>query len=227
MEATLIERFEEGPNRWIIVLDQTLFYPRSGGQSADHGLLTADGWTGRVDQVFHQEGRILHHIEGTAPPPVGTRLTGSLDWERRYLHMRLHSGGHIVDFALYLLGLSPTPLFPVKGDHGKKPVITYKGVVDREFRQELEEKANLLVAQDLPFACRFASYEELQREAIYLQPGLPTDRPLHILSLAGVGSVADGGTQVRTTGEVGPIAILPTKYKDGHTLIAYRLTCAP
>ncbi len=78
-------------------------------------------------------------------------VKGTLDWNRRYLNMRLHSAGHVVDFALYLLGYSPTPLLPLKGDHEKKPVITYQGTIEKDFRQELEEKASELVAQNFPF----------------------------------------------------------------------------
>lgn len=48
---------------------------------------------------------------------MGTVLKETLDWDRRYLNMRLHSAGHVVDFALYLLGYSPAPLMSLKGDH--------------------------------------------------------------------------------------------------------------
>jgi Ser-tRNA(Ala) deacylase AlaX len=137
--------------------------------------------------------------------------------------MRLHSAGHIVDFALYLLGHSPNPLMPFKGEHEKKPVIYYHGTIEEDFREALEKKANELMAQDLPFSVRFASYEEMEREAIYLQPGLPKNKPLRLLTLKDVGSVADGGTQVHSTAEVGPISILPIEKKEETTLIHYRL----
>jgi Ser-tRNA(Ala) deacylase AlaX len=137
--------------------------------------------------------------------------------------MRLHSAGHIVDFALYLLGHSPSPLMPFKGEHEKKPVIYYQGMVEEDFRETLEKKANDLVAQNLPFSFRFVDHQDLEREAIYLQPGLPKNKPLRLLTLEGVGSVADGGTQVHTTAEVGQISILSIEKKEGMTLIHYRL----
>lgn len=73
--------------------------------------------------------------------------------------------------------------------------------------------------QKLPFTTRFVSYEELERETIYLQPGLPKNKPLRLLTLARVGSVADGGTQVKNTSEVGKISILPIEKKEGATFI--------
>lgn len=221
MEAAIVEVSKESENRWQIVLDKTIFYPRGGGQSTDQGSLFNENWRCKVSQALQKEDRIIHYIEGDQPPAIGNKIHG--DWDRRYLHMRLHSAGHVVDFALYLLGLSPSPLMPLKGDHGKKPVICYQGTIENDFREDLEKKANELVAQNLSFSTRFASYEELERETIYLQPGLPKNKPLRMLTLKGVGSVADGGTQVHSTAEVGKISILPLEKKEVMTLIHYRL----
>lgn len=225
MEAVITEISKEidQQQRWMIVLDKTIFYPRGGGQSTDQGILFTDNWKGKVCQVLQKEGKTVHYVEGDQPPPIGTLLKGTLDWNRRYLNMRLHSAGHVVDFALYLLGYSPNPLMPFKGEHEKKPVIYYQGMVEEDFREALEKKANDLVAQNLVFSFRFADHQDLEREAIYLQPGLPKNKPLRLLTLEGVGSVADGGTQVHSTAEVGEISILPIEQKDGMTLIHYRL----
>jgi len=101
-------------------------------------------------------------------------------------------------------------------------VIFYQGMIEEDFKEDLEKKANELVTQNLPFTFRFVSHEELEREAIYLQPGIPKNKPLRLLTLKGVGSVADGGTQVRSTAEVGRISILPIEKKEG-TFIHYRI----
>ena len=225
VEAVITEISKEidQQQRWMIVLDKTIFYPRGGGQSTDQGMLFTDNWKGKVCQVLQKEGKTIHYVEGDQPPPIGTLLKGTLDWNRRYLNMRLHSAGHVVDFALYLLGYSPSPLMPFKGEHEKKPVIYYQGMVEEDFREALEKKANDLVAQNLIFSFRFADHQDLEREAIYLQPGLPKNKPLRLLTLEGVGSVADGGTQVHSTAEVGKISILPIEKKDRMTLIHYRL----
>src|ERR1700722_6910982 len=223
MEAMIVEATKESDKRWLIVLDKTIFYPRGGGQSTDQGSLFTENWKGKVSQTLQKEDKIVHQVDCDQPPPVGTLVKSALDLDRRYLHMRLHSAGHVVDFALYLLGYSPNPLMPFKGDHGKKPVIYYQGIMEKDFRENLENKANDLVKQNLPFSFRFVSYEELERETIYLQPGLPKNKPLRLLTLEGVGSVADGGTQVHRTAEVGHISILPLEKQEGMTLIHYRL----
>lgn len=224
MEAAIVEVSKESDNRWQIVLDKTIFYPRGGGQSTDQGSLFNENWTCKVSQALQKEDRIIHYIEGDQPPAIGNKINGLIDWDRRYLHMRLHSAGHVVDFALYLLGLSPSPLMPLKGDHGKKPVICYQGTLENDFRENLEKKANELIAQNLAFSTRFVSDEELERKTIYLQPGLPKNKPLRLLNLENVGSVADGGTQVHRTGEIGKISILPLEKKEGMTFVHYRIS---
>jgi Ser-tRNA(Ala) deacylase AlaX len=224
MDARILEISKESETRWQIVLDRTVFYPMGGGQPTDQGVLRGENWEGKVYQVLLKGDKTIHYIEGGEPPPVGSSIRGLLNWERRYLHMRLHSAAHVVDFALFLLGYSPSPLLPLKGDSGKKPTIWYQGSVDIDFREKLETKATELVQKNLPFSFRFVSHEELEREAIYLQPGLPTNKPLRLLTLHSVGSVADGGTQVHSTAEVGHISILPLEKKEGMTLIHYRLT---
>lgn len=223
MDATILAITQESEKRWQIILDKTIFYPMGGGQATDQGFLFTEHWKGSVFQVLQKEDKIIHFVEGDPPPAIGTSLKGTLDWKRRYLNMRLHSAGHIVDFALYMLGYSPNPLTPLKGDHGKKPVIWYQGIIEKDFKEELEKQVMDLIAQNLPFSTRFASYEELEQKAIYLQPNLPKNKPLRILTLNGIGSVADGGTQVHNTAEVGKISILPIEKKEGMTWVHYRL----
>ena len=60
----------------------------------------------------------------------------------------------------------------------KKPTIWYQGSIEKDFREELEKKTAELIAKDLPFSFRFVNHKELEREAIYLQPGLPKNKPL-------------------------------------------------
>ncbi len=90
MDATVI-RVER--NR--VVLDQTVFYAQSGGQPADHGILTWSGGQARVTDVCQQEGVNWHQLEGPIPPE-GMRVHGQLDWARRYALMRAHTALHIL-----------------------------------------------------------------------------------------------------------------------------------
>lgn len=221
MDAQVLTVEQEDEGRWRVILDQTVFYPMGGGQSTDQGELTYDGQSAKVYQVQTKDGEIWHFIETTTPPTQGMSVHGVIDWERRYMNMKLHSAGHIVDFAMYQLGYSPATLIPYKGDHGKKAFIMYQGILGKDIKGELEAKSRELVQKDLELSWEFQSYEALEKEAIYLQPFLPKDKPLRTLRLEGVGAVADGGTQVKKTSEVGLITITAVDEEDGNTKVSY------
>ncbi|MBI4225679.1 alanyl-tRNA editing protein [Candidatus Roizmanbacteria bacterium] len=220
MDAVVLEVIPDGSG-WKIILDKSVFYPMGGGQPTDQGTITSDSWKGDVYQVLMKDGEIWHYVKALSVPTIGMKLHGVINWERRYKNMQVHSAGHIVDFAMYLLDYSPNTLMPFKGDHGKKPYIVYIGELKEDIKQKLEDKANELVKKDLKFTTLFQPFKNLQKEAIYLQPGLPLNKPLRTLRLETVGAVADGGTQVRSTKEVGKIIIPLIENKDGNTVVNY------
>lgn len=224
VDATVLEVLPENAGKWRLLLDQTVFYPMGGGQPTDQGKLLADSWQADVYMVMMKDGEIWHYVTAQNSRAVGTKVHGVINWDRRFKNMRMHSAGHVIDFAMYMLGFSPSTLMPLKGDHGKKPFIVYQGTTGEDIRQKLEDKSNELVEKDLKFSTLFQPLEELQKEALYLQPGLPTNKPLRTLRLETVGAVADGGTQVHSTKEVGKISIPRVEEKDGTTVITYMLS---
>ena len=221
MDAKILEIKEDGPGQWRMVLDQTVFYPIGGGQPTDQGKLTSGDLTYDVYLVMIKDGEVWHYLKSQSPSTVGSQLKGVVNWDRRYKNMKVHSAGHVVDFAMYILGYSPQKLFPLKGDHGKKSFIIYKGTLEKDIRGELENKSNELVTKNLKLENFFQHFEELKKEAIYLQAGLPTNKPLRTLKLETVGSVADGGTQVAATGEIGKITIPEITTSEDNTIIRY------
>lgn len=224
LTAQIVEVLPEKEGIWRIILDQTIFYPMGGGQPTDQGkLVFPDGSIGEVYQVLLKEGEINHYVKIAAEPTVGMTVTGTIDWERRYKNMRVHSGGHIVDFAMYLLGYSPSPLSPMKGDHGKKPFVLYQGTLTEDIKEKLQKQADELIANNRNFSWKFELLENMEKEAIYLQPGLPQNKPLRALKLEGVGVVADGGTIVSTTQEVGKVTITAIESVEGSTRVHYQV----
>ncbi len=223
MDAEVLEVLPEGKDQYRLILDQTVFYPMGGGQATDQGQLQGDNWSGEVYQVINRDEEIWHFIKTASAPVVGMKVHGTINWDRRYKNMKLHSAGHIIDFAMYLLGLSPKTLVPLKADHNKNPHIIYQGILEENIKQKLEDKTNELVSKNLKLTWYFQTLEDLQKEAIYLIPGLPTNKPLRTLKLEGVGAVADGGTQVKTTGEVGKIKIESVENTDDFTIIKYSI----
>jgi len=88
----------------------------------------------------------------------------------------------------------------------------------------LEEKSNELVGKDLKFTTLFQPVEELQKEAIYLQPGLPTNKPLRTLRLENSWLCCRRRKpKSHSTSEVGKITITNVEAKEGNTIIGYTI----
>ncbi|HKH82041.1 MAG TPA: alanyl-tRNA editing protein, partial [Gemmatimonadales bacterium] len=89
-EASVVDRTEDS-NR--IYLDRTAFYPTSGGQPFDRGLLNAV----EVIDVIDEGDRVAHLV---ATPLFDDRVVGRVDWGRRFDHMQQHSGQHLLSAVL-------------------------------------------------------------------------------------------------------------------------------
>ncbi len=207
-EATATELVEGG-----VMLDRTAFYPGGGGQPCDVGTLSDGSTTWAVSTVKKIDGRPVHFIAGDLPS-AGARLTGRLDWDRRYQLMRTHTALHILcgvvfrDYGAQVTGGNMDPL---------------QGRMDFEFetmRHELvdaiEEAVNAEVAAARPVRVRILPRDEafaipdLIRTKINLLPeGISEVRTVE---LVGLDLQADGGTHVANTSEVGRIRV--TDYKS-------------
>ena len=93
------ETIEE--ERFRVILDETLFFPEAGGQSADRGWLEKV----RVLNVQIDQGIIYHYTDGALPE--GETVHGKIDWEHRFSNMQQHSGEHIFSGTVHrLFGLN-------------------------------------------------------------------------------------------------------------------------
>ena len=83
-----------------IVLDQTLFYPLGGGQNWDIGSI--DGPNGKMNVIEVRGRDTIHHtIEDTFELEIGDEVSGTIDFERRYAHMKMHTAQHLVSGIAY------------------------------------------------------------------------------------------------------------------------------
>src|ERR1700741_2921575 len=77
-----------------LILDRTAFYPTSGGQIFDTGVISTEDENLRVTEDDDTEdGRIVHYLE-TPPKSLkpGTKVRGQIDATRRRDHMQQHTG---------------------------------------------------------------------------------------------------------------------------------------
>ena len=88
----------------FVVLDQTAFYPNSGGQPYDTGkfIRKSDNKEFKVVYVRKFKAEISHQLENPEDTlKEGDEIKGIIDWDRRYAHMRAHSAAHILAESLF------------------------------------------------------------------------------------------------------------------------------
>lgn len=197
-----------------VALDRTAFYPGGGGQPADQGQLFWDGGQARVLKA-KKRGELVWHKLDADPPPVGTKVRGVLDWERRYKLMRTHTALHILcgviwrDYKAQVTGGNMEP--------GRARMDFEFETMRRELVEEIEKKINAEVAAARPVRVNILPREEafqipdLIRTKINLLP--PDITEVRTVEIVGLDLQADGGTHVANTSEVGPIKIVDYKSK--------------
>jgi misacylated tRNA(Ala) deacylase len=194
-----------------VVLDRTVCYPASGGQPGDTGrILRADGSMLAVaDTVKGADGAILHRLAGGAAlPRAGETVTVAIDWDRRHRLMRVHTAMHLL--------CSLIPGAAVTGG----AIGDGKGRLDFDLpeapaKEALNAGLAALIAADHPVTTEWISEDDLDAN-----PGLV--RTLSVKPPRGSGQVRlvrigagdppvdlqpCGGTHVRSTGEIGRIAV--------------------
>ncbi|HIG03160.1 MAG TPA: alanyl-tRNA editing protein [Candidatus Poseidoniales archaeon] len=85
-----------------IVLNRSLFYPIGGGQNWDTGKIIADTGIYAVEETRGRD-EVAHIIDGDHGLSVGDEITGEIDWQRRYSHMKMHTAQHVMSGIVYEL----------------------------------------------------------------------------------------------------------------------------
>lgn len=193
-----------------IVLDATNFYPTSGGQPGDSGVLKWDGGEIEIATTIKGQGDdiILVPAEPAALPGVGTKVTQTINWDRRLRYMRMHTALHLLSVVIPL---------PVTGGS----IGLDKGRLDFDMPEAPEDKEEINTTLNRLIACKFAVSEEwITEAALDAQPDLvktmsvqpPRGQGQIRLVRIGVGeNTADlqpcGGTHVSNTSEIGTVRL--------------------
>jgi len=201
----------DGAPIWQMSLNRTAFYPTSGGQPFDTGLVSAisQGATGPeipVEQVEEDEdGGVWHFV--SEPLAVGTHVEGQIDWERRFDHMQQHTGQHLLS-AVFLRELqAPTVSFHL--GETTSTIDLACGPPSRHSIERVERIANEIIGEDRPVTSRFASRDEA--EAMLLAGDLrklpEREGTIRLIEIADCDRNACGGTHVRATGQIGGLLV--------------------
>ena len=190
-----------------VVLDRTCFYPTGGGQPHDTGRLTADGAAWSVTDV-QKKDTIYHTLDG-GPPEAGTAVTGELDWDRRYAHMRYHTAQHLLSAVLLDAFDAETTGNQLYADRARIDC-AYDRFEDTDLRA-IESRINALIDEDLPVTWyeldRATAEAELDPERTRLDLLPSSITTVRIVEIEGYDRTACAGTHVASTGAIGAFEI--------------------
>lgn len=195
---------------FLIYLDQSAFYPESGGQPADQGTL--DGIP--VIEILEDGDAIAHRLkEG----PGGEKVKGEIDWARRFDHMQQHTGQHVLSAAFERTGQYKTVSFHLGAETSSIDLDSDR-LGERQL-EEAEELANRIVFEDREVRISFRTAEEAN------QMGLrkPTAREgeIRVIEVEDFDLSACGGTHVSRTGAIGLIAVRKYERLRGSTRVEF------
>jgi misacylated tRNA(Ala) deacylase len=197
-------------------LDRTAFYPTGGGQPHDTGLLRFGEAAARVTKVRKDGGQVWHEVaDGPTTPQPGDRVSGQVDWDRRYALMRTHTALHVLCGVIWhrwgvpVTGGNMEPL-AARMDFEFDPLPEGFGpMVEDLVNAELAAARPVEVAW-VPRATAFGDQDLIRTKVSLIPEGVD---PIRVIDIVGLDKQADGGLHVRSTGEVGRVRVVKTESK--------------
>lgn len=229
------------PDVSALRLDRTIFYPEGGGQPGDRGSVVFEGRSIPVLTTVKLRNNIRGRrggragedpdFDGSQPPaPVhlaacapGTLKEGDevrlvLDWEHRYLYMRLHTAQHLLSGLLHSrFGIGTVS---VHLGEGGISIETDREAVAEEEASALEDLANEKILEGLTVSFVKMSQENAQN--LGLRRSIKVDGEVRIVQIDTVDQVACGGLHVRRTSECGLVAYQGQERIRGHARLFFK-----
>ena len=197
----------------FVVLDETAFYPTSGGQPNDTGVIIAeDGSLYKVTDVRKDGGRIAHTVdrEGLL---AGNHVKCRINWERRYLLMRMHTAAHVLSSVVAKDGA----LITGKQLGTEESRIDFSlDTFDKNKIDIIADNANKLIEKGARVKTYFLKRDEALKISgvVKLAEKMPPDLPeLRIVEIERIDVQACGGTHVGDIREIGRIKVTGTENK--------------
>jgi len=205
-----------------VQLDQTAFYPTSGGQPHDTGTLAGipvvDVWD---EEDAGGPGTVWHLLEATpavvAEVAPGNLVRGVIDWPRRFDHMQQHTGQHILSAACVELYQGNTIGFHLGSEASTidldLPQLTWEAAF------KVEDAVNRVIWENRPVTIHTVTYDDLGNIPLRKPPQVRGD--IRVIWVEGYDASACGGTHVRTTGEIGILKITGIERYKGGTRVTF------
>jgi misacylated tRNA(Ala) deacylase len=205
-------KVEEVTDGKFALLEETAFYPNSGGQPHDTGVLLRDGETFTVVYVGLFGGKISHELgrEGLA---AGDKVTGTIDWDRRYLFMKSHTACHLISAVIFRETGAMITGNQIGEDRSRVDFSLEE--FDRSELAGYVDEVNEIIKEDRAVNTSVLPREEAMKisDLVRLAKEVPDREEIRIVEVEGIDLQACGGTHVRRTGEIGKVKMLKAENK--------------
>ena len=199
-----------------VILDQTAFYPRGGGQEPDTGGIEGV----KVVEVTKQADVVVHKIEvGGRIPSEKQTVDGKVNARRRDLITKHHTATHILNSASRnTLGSWVWQNSAFKEENYGRLDITHHSTLTKEEVKNIERTANRVIRENHPVIIRTYDRGDAEQQfsfRIYQGGVVPTSN-VRIVNINGWDIEACGGTHVKSSGEIGLVKIVKSeRIQDG------------
>ncbi|MBS3136847.1 alanine--tRNA ligase [Candidatus Woesearchaeota archaeon] len=204
-----------------IILDQTYFYPTSGGQLHDCGTIQNEP----VVNVFKYKHVIVHELTAEHKIPEGEAVECKIDFKRRMQLAQHHTATHITNAAARtILGNHINQAGAKKTLEKAHIDITHFSNLTEDEVRKIEQEANRIIEARIPIVKKFYPRDEAEKLFglnIY-QGGVVPGKELRIVNIINTDVECCGGTHLDNTQEVDKIKIIKTaKIQDGIVRITF------
>ncbi|ACT69148.1 alanyl-tRNA synthetase [Neorickettsia risticii str. Illinois] len=202
---------KEGSNELTIILDQTIFYPESGGQESDQGIIEGENTTLKVEKVYKStEGVILHEckiIKGQAISR-GEKVNLKIDINRRNSLARNHSATHVLHHVLRKrLGTHVSQRGSLVTPNRLRFDFSHSQPITEEELSKIEDCINLMIWDDHPVITEVKKTDDAIRDGAIGLFGEKYDDTVRVVSIGEAVELC-GGTHVKKSSSIGLVKIL-------------------
>jgi alanyl-tRNA synthetase len=194
-----------------VVVEETPFYPESGGQVGDRGTMTTAG--GRIEVEDTQkpvDGLIVHRgrvVEGTVRLDESVDL--SVDSGRRQGAVRHHTGTHLLHAALRdVLGPQAVQRGSLVAPDRLRFDFTHDAPVSPEELERIEDRVNDWIESNAPRREETLPYREALGQGAVAMFGEKYGDEVRVISYGDFSKELCGGTHASSTGEVGLLKVV-------------------
>lgn len=209
--ARVIEEIELD-GKPAVILAGTGFYPTSGGQPHDTGVINN---IPVLDVIEDEKLGIIHQL---AEPLADREIEGEINWERRFDHMQQHTGQHVLSQAFIKTCRAETISFHM-GDLSATLDLRQAGL-PTEKMFAAEDLANRIVHENRPVISHIIGKNELNQYPVRKPPAVVDD--IRIVEIKNFDYSPCGGTHCSKTGEIGVVKITRFENYKGGTRIHFK-----